>query len=104
MKTVFLDIDGVLNSDFWDVAHQFEISNGELIDEQNVIILSEIIKQTNAVIIMHSGWRFWLNEELQSTCKEASNLLALLKKYNISIYDKTPDFSTDEIRKTKNSV
>ena len=29
-----LDIDGVLNSNFWNESHQTEISNGTLIDEE----------------------------------------------------------------------
>ena len=32
MNVIFLDIDGVLNSKFWNDEHQKEISNGLLID------------------------------------------------------------------------
>ncbi len=32
MKIIFLDIDGVLNSNFWNDAHQRELSDGTLID------------------------------------------------------------------------
>ena len=35
-KIVFLDIDGVLNSNFWNENHQREISDGTLIDEEMV--------------------------------------------------------------------
>lgn len=101
MKVVFLDIDGVLNSDFWNESHQLEISNGEYIDEEKVKLLSKIIENTDAVIVLHSAWRFWLNENLQPIRKEADNLLALLHKYKINIYDKTPDLSSEEIRKAK---
>jgi hypothetical protein len=34
MKVVFMDIDGVLNSNDWNDSHQIEISNGEYIDEE----------------------------------------------------------------------
>jgi histidinol phosphatase-like enzyme len=36
MKVVFLDVDGVLNSDFWNDIHQKEISDGTLIDEEKI--------------------------------------------------------------------
>ena len=32
MKVIFLDIDGVLNSNFWNDTHQREISDGTLIE------------------------------------------------------------------------
>jgi hypothetical protein len=101
MKVVFLDIDGVLNSDIWNQSHKIEIDKGELIDEQKVILLSDVIKKTKAVIVLHSGWRFWLSENLVPIRKEADNLLRLLKKYEMVIYDKTPDLSTEEIRNTR---
>lgn len=31
MKVIFLDIDGVLNSNFWSGTHQREISDGTFI-------------------------------------------------------------------------
>lgn len=101
MKAVFLDIDGVLNSEIWNKAHQIDISKGVLIDETKIDLLSRIIKATKAVIVLHSGWRFWLNDNLQPMRVEAATLIELFGKYNISIYDKTPDLSNDEIKKTK---
>ena len=101
MKVIFLDIDGVLNSNLCDENDLLEISNGEYIDEDKVKLLSAVIQKTQAVVVLHSGWRFWLNDNLQSISKEADILLSLLKKYEIEIYDKTPDFSTAEIRKAK---
>ena len=35
-KVIFLDIDGVLNSNFWNENHQREISDGTLIDEEKI--------------------------------------------------------------------
>ena len=58
-KVIFLDIDGVLNSNFWNDSHQREISDGTLVDEDKIKILALLVKRTNAKIILHSGWRFW---------------------------------------------
>ena len=59
MKVIFLDIDGVLNSNFWNDTHQREISDGTLIDEEKVMLLGQLIRDTNAKVILHSGWKFW---------------------------------------------
>ena len=60
METVlFLDIDGVLNSNFWNDSHQKEISDGTLIDEEKVRLLACLVKKTRSKIILHSGWRAW---------------------------------------------
>lgn len=97
MKVIFLDVDGVLNSN----RRCFEISEGEYLDEEKVKLLSKIILETGAAVVLHSGWRFWFNEALEPMRKEASDFSSLFGKYGIRLYDKTPDFSTDQIRKTK---
>lgn len=59
-NVIFLDVDGVLNSKFWENEHQREISNGKYIDPEAVKLLRSLVKRTNAKIILHSGWRAWL--------------------------------------------
>ena len=60
---IFLDIDGVLNSNFWKDNHQTEISDGTLIDEEKIKLLASLVKETDSEIILHSGWRFWFDTE-----------------------------------------
>lgn len=43
---LFLDIDGVLNSNFWHESHQTEISNGTLIDEEKIKLLARLVKES----------------------------------------------------------
>lgn len=102
MKIIFLDIDGVLNSDSWNQKHENEIKNGILVDEEKVEILSKLIKATGAKIVLHSGWRFWFDESFLPIRKESEILMELLNKNNIDFYDFTPDLTTEEIRKSKN--
>lgn len=71
---LFLDIDGVLNSNFWNDSHQREISEGILIDEEKVKLLACLVKKTNAKIILHSGWRTWFDSELKPLRPEAKRL------------------------------
>lgn len=52
-KVIFLDIDGVLNSDFWNTDHQKEISDGKYIDTEKVKLLSKLVKKAEADIILH---------------------------------------------------
>lgn len=100
-KIIFLDIDGVLNNNFWNESHQREISDGTLIDEDKVKLLYNIIKETEADIVLHSGWRFWFCENIQPIRKESQKLVELLAKNHMVILDKTIDYSTAEIRKSK---
>ncbi len=96
MKVIFLDIDGVLNS-----ATFMKQNPNMLIDEQRVILLSKLVHQTNAKVVLHSGWRFRFDNLMQPQTDEAKYLCKLLHKHNIYLYDKTPDLSTPEIRKTQ---
>lgn len=105
MKTfynvIFLDVDGVLNSEVWNEKHQREIQDGLLIDSVKVKLLGELVRQTEARLVLHSGWRFWFDKNLQPVKSEAEYLWELLQKEQMEIYSVTPDFSTEEIRKTK---
>lgn len=98
---IFLDIDGVLNSNAWNESHQSEISNGTLIDSEKVTLLSELVKRTSAGIILHSGWKHWFTGKLEPLRKEAEILRAMLEREGVLIAGITPDHSTEEIRKTK---
>ena len=100
-KVVFLDIDGVLNSNFWNENHQREISDGTLIDESRIKLLCKLIEKTKAEIILHSGWKYWFDPDLKPLCKEAENLKVLLEKEKLTIAGVTPDHATEEIRKSR---
>lgn len=45
-RIIFLDIDGVLNSNFWNDNHQTEISDGTLIDEEKIKLLARLVKES----------------------------------------------------------
>ena len=100
-NVIFLDVDGVLNSKFWDNEHQREISNGKYIDSEAVKLLGSLVKRTNAKIILHSGWRFWFDETMKPLRPEAEFFANAMKKVGITIAGVTPDLTTEEIRKTK---
>lgn len=75
MDVIFLDIDGVLNSNLWNKSHQKEIKERTLIDRNLISLLSILVKTTNTKIILSSGWRFWFNEKMRPLCTEAERLV-----------------------------
>lgn len=101
MKVLFLDIDGVLNSNYWNETHQMEISDKVLIDEKKVNLLLKIINVSNAKIVLHSGWKYWFDNHIKPLKHEAIELITIFEKYRLKIYDKTPDLATDEIKWSK---
>ncbi len=100
-RVCFLDIDGVLNSRFWNDSHQREISEGKYIDTDKVKLLGALIHDTGARLVLHSGWRFWFDGRLNPLREESSMLTRLLAEENMTIYDMTPDLTTEEIRASK---
>ncbi|MCH5271555.1 MAG: hypothetical protein J1E83_12535 [Lachnospiraceae bacterium] len=100
-RVIFLDIDGVLNSNFWNDSHQREISDGTLIDVEKVKLLSRLVKSTNAKIVLHSGWKHWFDQDLKPLRLEAEKLRMMFEREGLLLEDITPDHSTEEIRRSK---
>ena len=84
-KIIFLDVDGVLNNENW-----IKETKTDLIPEK-IELLKEIVEKTGAKIVLSSSWRVMKtrlpldvgNPMLEYLEKE-------LKKYGLTIYDKTP--------------
>ena len=100
-KVIFLDIDGVLNSEHWNRTHEKDVNERALIDFNAVKLLSKLVKKSKAEIILHSGWRFWFDNEMNPLREEAALLKEMFRAEGISLFGKTPDHSTEEIRQTK---
>lgn len=103
MKVIFLDIDGVLNcQDTFIKRYEKKKITGfyELeIDINMVKRLSDIIKETNALIVLTSSWRIFFKYEngILRSFDKGKDLVKLLNEYNLSIYDMTP-FDRNRIR------
>ena len=82
MKVIFLDIDGVLNSDeYVDRVKKSDIQGIERdIDIEKVKLLKRAIDETGAKVVLSSSWRY---------TKSASYLKELLANYGIRV-DSTP--------------
>lgn len=82
MKVIFLDIDGVLNSDeYFDKILNKEITGIEQdVDVEKVKLLKEAVNITGAKVVLSSSWRY---------TRKAQELRELLIEYGIST-DVTP--------------
>ncbi len=96
MKVIFLDVDGVLNSEGF-----LKNNPNECIDRNTVNILKNVIDKTGAVIVMSSGWRLWFDNNMMPQDGYSKCLYDILCEFDIKLFGKTPDFSTEEIRTRK---
>lgn len=81
IKVVFLDIDGVLNSERFFKERN---NKGVDLDESRFPLLKEIVESTNSKIVLSSSWR-----NLRG-CDQYNQLPVMLSKYGMEIYDYTP--------------
>lgn len=100
-KVIFLDIDGVLNSNFWETTRTKELSDGTLIDADKIALLGDLVHRTGARIILHSGWRFWYDADCKPLRAESQRLSDMLAAEGMTIAGVTPDLTTEEIRRTR---
>ena len=90
MKVIFLDIDGVLNSEKF-----LNNNKGQVVDRERVSILKSIVDKTGAVIVMSSGWRLWFDDNMLPQDGYSKELYEVLCEFNINLFGKTLDFSTE---------
>ena len=88
MKIIFLDIDGVLNSDRYD--REQGIYEAGIIDVSRVALIKEIIDKTDAKVVLTSTWRHHWDKDEAKRDRLGKEIDDAFKKYNVEIYDKTP--------------
>lgn len=86
MKVIFLDVDGVLNNADWSVRMMKEEGintySEDLLYEKSLRCLAQIVKATDAKIVVSSTWRF--------DRTAMSHLQEQLEAHGMEIYDVTP--------------
>lgn len=85
-KYIFLDIDGVLNSE-----HTWDDKITDSLNDQYLKNLSYLVEKTDAKIILSSSWRVYFGEYT----KEPRNIFAIhlvqaLSKHNLKLHGMTP--------------
>ena len=87
MKVIFLDFDGVLNSEKY--VRNFS-GYGVIIDPTRMALLKHIIDKTKAKIVLSTSWReHW--EQCTGKCNDTGKEInKIFNEFNLSIFDKTP--------------
>lgn len=89
MKVIFLDVDGVLNSE----KDLLEAKGKSELFDRPLILLKELVESTKAKIVVSSTWRIgcsksgrnsWYGEEIFKTLTDR------LAEYQMEVYDITP--------------
>lgn len=90
MTVLFLDVDGVLNT-----------SPHRHISFKCVERLGQIVKATQAIVILHSGWKYYFDRNMVPLNKNAISLADALSSEGIFLNGKTPDMATPDILESK---
>ena len=86
-KIVFLDIDGVLNSEKYDRQRTAQDGN---IDETRLAFMKELIDYTNADIVLSSSWRKHWSRNAEECDAIGMEINHTFERYGLKIFDKTP--------------
>lgn len=99
MRVIFLDIDGVLNSEEWDryvqsFTYGARFNSCYLLSQEMILRLQNVVFQTNAEIVLTSSWR--TNERAMDALRRQLSL------YHLSIRDTTVSYAygsrADEVK------
>lgn len=79
-KIIFLDVDGVLNSEQDGFSTDLET-------DKHLKLLEQLVKETNADIVLSSSWRMGFGRSFSLS----NTLISRLKEHGLSILDVTPE-------------
>jgi len=97
-KYIFLDVDGVLNSEAWllNTRDEYAINDYDDIDDNCLAMLASIVDRNPGTrIVLSSSWRHDIEfEDGEAKSEDVSTkiLLDKLDKLGLKLYDKTPTF------------
>ena len=92
MKIIFLDIDGVLNSEMYKARSSENCVDG-YIDLSRVKLLADIVNVTDAKIVLISSLRLDWDKSSELCGDDGKYINKCLATYGLSIMDKTPYIS-----------
>ncbi|MBE6772948.1 MAG: hypothetical protein E7544_01865 [Ruminococcaceae bacterium] len=94
MNVIFLDIDGVLNTE------KTRLENEEYFDkpisEVHMSRLEKLVKSTGSVIVLTSTWRVYWNHGLSQVSPIGDYINDIFAKHRVAIYGKTLEFSGND--------
>lgn len=97
MKVIFLDFDGVLNTEkYVSSCGHF----GLVIDPSRLELLKGIVDATDAKIVLSTSWREHWDKDAQKCDETGREINEIFGRAELTVYDKTPTisrFREDEI-------
>lgn len=93
MKVVFLDFDGVLNSEKYVCACGHY---GVILDPTRMALLKRIVDATGAKIVLSTSWREHWNKDVEKADAVEKKINAIFSSYGLTILDKTDVYSRRE--------
>ncbi len=87
MKVLFLDFDGVLNSDLYVRAHP---SGGVVIDPSRLELLSRIVARTGARIVLTTSWRDHWDPAPERRDAVGEEIVRIFGTAGLAVFGKTP--------------
>lgn len=96
MKVIFLDVDGVLNSKDWLENNRVRKENS--VNPDKVKLLTEIVKNTNAAVVLSSTWRYIPEHPMFMYLND------ILKQNGIEIHSFTPKLDGDRPKEIKSWI
>ncbi len=90
MRVLFLDFDGVLNSDRYAKERDWRTQGN--IDETRLPLLRRIIDETGAVIVLSTSWREHWDPDPSLCAPGWQPTGELFARYGIEILDRTPKY------------
>ena len=87
MKIIFLDFDGVLNSERYLRTHG---ANASMFDPECMLLLKDIVSATNAKIVLTTSWREHWSENKDECSDIGMEINEAFADYGLEIYSKTP--------------
>lgn len=87
MKIIFLDFDGVLNSEKYIRACR---KCGVIVNPSSMLLLKQIVDRTGAYIVLSTSWReHWGKNEAE--CDDVGlEINRIFDDFGLKIFDKTP--------------
>lgn len=87
MKILFLDFDGVLNTQEYRDVHG---SSGAGIDKSRLLLIKSIVDATNAKIVLITSLREYWDKNPDKCDYFGKVINEVFAEYGLEIYDKTP--------------
>ena len=91
MKVIFLDLDGVLNTDRY-LKQRDPVAQG-CIDETKIPLLLRILEETGAVIVLSTSWRLYWDPDPALCAPEWWAVGESLARFGLRFYERTPAYN-----------